>query len=103
MEIEPEKLKEFLLYIHQKFREMEQNLLANKAVLSVAEKWGKFDAGLIPSMVERARNSEWMAEHLRERYDEPLARFSQQFDLEVVNRALIEFLKAWEPKDAPPQ
>src|SRR3954466_14021145 len=96
MQIDNKAFKEFIAFVIQTFRTVEQELPAHEALVAGLKKHLELGPE-IDLLLDQARASEELQEHLRQKYDVPLGKLLGSIEEAEVNQLLIDFLKKWKP------
>ena len=100
MDIDNEKLKQFLVEMMAQFKELETEIMATRAViLSLSIMYGITDP---EALIQTARNAPKIQKAMADKYDAPREEFLMQFDKAAeMNEKIQEFLRLWKPKGPP--
>ena len=102
MEIDLDEFGVLLVYLLQTLRQMELELLAHQiVVLNFQRMLGTGDE--LEQLIEQARELSALQEHIHEKYDRLLERFTECRGENSVRQEVLQFLRRCQPVKPRPQ
>jgi hypothetical protein len=96
MEIDPKEFRQLVVYLLQTFRRMEQELLAHQIVVLGIRRSQLLGVEL-DVLLDAARDCHELRQHLHEKYDGPLERFSAAIEAEFAAEDALDVLRNCKP------
>jgi hypothetical protein len=97
MDIDKEKLKQFIVGMMANFKELETEIMAPRAVIASLSMM--YDIADPEALIEAARNGSTIQKAMVDKYDAPREEFLAQFDKSAeMNEKIVELLRLWTPK-----